>query len=320
MRRAKAFLIAGLITCAVAPARAQSCCTATGSNEFGVVGPRHLAVLAAQIAYDHGFGSFDAKGNYAQLDNAEVDDVTFTLGGGVRLGTPLLQLHGLVPLKLQHRELQGLPGETRGGLADVSLTLRATLLEDGATGIDGSRSESFVPTLEPFVGVRAPTGRSPSNSETPSQADVTGDGAWAAVAGLSVTKYVTRREAVLLGASYARRFPHDVKSAGGKSLRFTPGDEIDARLGLLHVFDLHWSAQLGATGRWTLPASSDGEEAPGSDTRRIRFVAGLSHFLTYPELQLTASLTGDPPIDGIGKQVPFAGMTAAIGVQRNFVK
>ena len=113
--------------------RAQACCTATGSSGFGVVGRCYFAVLATQLSYERGYGTFDSRGRFSRLRNAEVDDFVVALGGGVRLGTPALQLHGSIPLRMQYRDLHGLPAASAVGFGDASLMLRAMAVEDRMT-------------------------------------------------------------------------------------------------------------------------------------------------------------------------------------------
>lgn len=297
-------------------ASAQACCTATGSSELGVVEYQKSGVVAAQLGYDRGLGSFDARGNYESLGDAQVDDLTLTLAAGVRPAKGPLQVHGALPLRLQRRELSGVPASTRFGPGDATLNLRLTLLEDTVTGIDVADLRSLVPFVEPFVGVRAPTGRGPSDAETPSQADVTGEGAWAVLAGAKVTKFLTRRHSLALTGSYARRFPHDVSDASGKTHRFAPGDEIDTKLAYLFVPDLYWSFMVFGSARFTLASATDGVRATESDTRRVRAGAGLAHYLAYPAWQLVTNVTLDPPLRGLGKSVPFAGVSGSLGLQR----
>ncbi|MCK6537074.1 MAG: hypothetical protein L6Q84_29245 [Polyangiaceae bacterium] len=298
--------------------RAQACCTATGSSELGVVGRCHFAVLASQLSYDRGFGSVDARGKYQSLDGSRVDDAVLTLAGGVRLGTPALQAHAAVPLRLQHRELRGLPAATRLGPGDASLGLRAMVVEDLVAGLDLSEPRTLLPFIELFVAGRFPTGRDASDSDTPTQADVTGEGAWSLLGGAQITKFVTLHQAVVATGSYARRFPHDVTGANGQTRRYAPGDEVDAKLAYVNVFDLFWSATLFSTARFTARAANDGVAVPDSDTRRVRFGGGVSHYLSYPYWQLTFSASFDPPVDDFAKNVPFASVTAGLTVQRNF--
>lgn len=296
----------------------QACCTATGSSELGVVGRCHFAVLATQLSYDRGFGSVDARGKYQSLEGARVDDAVLTLAGGVRLGTPALQLHATVPLRLQHRDLRGLPPATRVGPGDASLGFRAMVLEDLVAGLDLSEPSTLLPFVELFVAGRFPTGRDAGDSDTPTQADVMGEGAWTALGGAQITKFVTLHQAIVATGSYARRFPHQVAGASGQTRRYAPGDEIDAKLAYVNVFDLFWSATVFSTARFTARASNDGVAVPDSDTRRVRFGAGLSHYLSYPYWQLTGSASFDPPVDELGKNVPFTSATAGLTLQRNF--
>lgn len=308
---------AALLLCA-GNAGAQACCTATGSSELGVVGRCHFAVLATQLGYDRGLGSFDSAGGYHSLGSAEVNDAVLTLAGGVRLGTPALQVHGTLPFRLQHRDLRGLAPATRLGAGDASLGFRALVLEDWVAGMDLAEPGTLVPFVELFVASRFPTGRDAGASETPTQADVMGEGGWTALAGAQVTKFLTLHQAVVVTASYAHRFAHDVAGAQGQSRSFSPGDEIDVKLGYVNVLDLFWSATVFSTLRWTRPASSDGTRIANSDSRRWRLGAGASHYLSYPYWQLTLSASFDPPVEGVGENVPFAGVSAGLTFQRNF--
>ena len=299
-------------------ARAQACCTAVGSSELGVVGPRQEAVVAAQLGWDRGFGSFDQRRHYTRLRDAEVDDAILSLGGGFRPGVHALQIQGGIPLRLQHRSLTGLEPATRVGAGDASLSLRVLALEDPVTSLDASRPATWVPFLEPFVGVRAPTGRGPNDSKEPTGADVMGDGAWALFAGATLTKFFTEHHALLLSGSFAHRFPHEVPGSAGSTVRFSPGDEVDARVGYLYAPDMFWSCSLFSTFRRTGRVSYDGTEAPDTDSHRLRFGASVQHSLSYPRWQLLVSAAFDPPADGFGKNVPFASTSLTLGLQRNF--
>jgi hypothetical protein len=46
--------------------------------------------------------------------------------------------------------------------------------------------------------------------------------------------------------------------------------------------------------------------------------ASVSHYLSYPYWQLTLSASFDPPVDGVSKNVPFAGVSTGLTFQRNF--
>ncbi len=296
----------------------QACCTATGSSGFGVVGRCHFAVLASQIAYEHGHGTFDADGNYRSLRHAEVDDVVLSLGGGIRLGTPKLQVYGSIPLRLQYRDLEGLPADTAVGPGDASLALRWLAVEDLVTGVQWSDLRSLLPFVEPYAGGRAPTGRGPTESTSASGVDATGDGTWTAFAGVAITKFVTLHDAIVLDGSYGYRFEHDVDSPSGGSRRYSPGNEIRTRLAAVHVFNLFWSGSLFTSAIFTADASQDGNEIPSSGTRRVRFGASVQYYMVYPYWELGLSASLDPPVSGFGRNIPFAGASGSLLLQRNF--
>ncbi|MCA9599354.1 MAG: hypothetical protein KC776_38870 [Myxococcales bacterium] len=318
MRRFAQFLAAIAVALSPALARAQACCTATGTSGFGVVGRCHFAVLAAQLSYERGHGSFDANGDYHPLSHAEVDDVVLSLAGGIRLGTPKLQVYGSIPLRLQYRDLEGLSSDSAVGPGDASLALRAMALEDLVTGIQWSDARSFLPFVEPYVGGRAPTGKGPTESDRPSGVDATGDGTWTAFAGVSVTKFVTLSDAVVLDGSYGYRFEHDVSSPSGGSRRYSPGNEIRGRLALVHVVNLFWSGSVFASAIASTNARQDGNTIPNSGTRRVRVGASVQYYVVYPYWEVGASVSADPPVSGLGKNIPFAGANASLMLQRNF--
>jgi hypothetical protein len=297
--------------------RAQACCTATGSSGFGVVGRCYFAVLATQLSYERGYGTFDSRGRFSRLRNAEVDDFVVALGGGVRLGTPALQLHGSIPLRMQYRDLHGLPAASAVGFGDASLMLRAMAVEDRMTGLDVSRPASLLPFVEPFAGVRMPTGRAPRYSTEPTGVDAMGDGAWTAIGGVALTKFITLQTAATLTASYGRRFPHRVRRGTGSAV-YSPGDEISARFGLVRVFDLFWSGSLFVSGIFTRPVAIDGHRIAASSTRRIRVGAGVQRYIVFPTWEVGVSASVDPPIDGFAQNIPFPGSTVSLLLQRNF--
>lgn len=297
---------------------AQACCTATASSQLGVVGRCYRGVLATQLGYDRAFGSFARDGTYAGLDDASVQDLTLTLAAGLRLFTPALQVYTTLPLRLQQRSFSGVPSETRVGTGDATAGLRAILVDDLMAGMNFGEPRTLLPFVEPFVVARAPTGRAPSESNTATQADVMGDGAWALAGGVVLTKFVTVRQAVSANASYGHRFAHSVSGAAGVERRFSPGAEIDVKLAYVEVLDLFWSWSLFTTVRWTLPARSEGQSVDGSESRRVRLGASVSHYLTYPKWQLIGAVAFDPPVSDLSQGVPYAGATATLSMQRNF--
>lgn len=304
------------IVAAVAPAsaaRAQACCTATSGGEIGTVGPCYRATLTAQVAWDHAFGSWDGEGEYRPLRAMSADDVTTMLAGGVRFASQSLFVRGAAPMRLQHRAFEAGESSTRVGLGDVSGALGATILEDPQGGIDWSDPSTLVPFVELALGVRAPTGRAPAQTQDVTGADVMGDGAWELSLEAKTTKFVTGRNSITLAAQYGHRFEHD---AGDR--RFQPGEAISLRASWLHLPSLFWSFGAFGTLAVTTDVSVDGETVPGSGTRRLRAGAFVSHALSFPEWELTATLASDALFDGGGEDLPLAGTTLALAVQRAF--
>ena len=295
--------------------RAQTCCTTTGANDLGVVDRDHFAVLGAEINHDRGYGSFDAEGDFRTLDGAEVDDVILSLGAGIRLWPRALQVNAALPLRFQYRSLGGSSG-SHFGFGDAGLGLRYLLLDAGRPGAPDGR---FVPFVEPLLGLRVPTGTGPEDAAAPTLVDATGDGATLLYAGVSLAEYLSDDDALKLLATYGHRFARSVASPEG-ARRFAPGPEITARLGFGHAIDLFWSWEVFLALRMTGSSQLDGQTLADSATHRLRAGAALSHYLRFPTWQLVASASFDPPIGGLGSNVPFAGSSLFLSMRRNFLE
>ena len=289
---------------------AQTCCTTTGANELGVVERDRSAVLGVQLDHDRGYGSFNAQGTFRSLTDAEVDDIVLALGGGIRLWPRELQINGAVPLRAQYRELRGQSG-AHLGLGDASLALRYVLVDGGRPG--GGLS----PFVEPFAGLRFPTGTPPEAASEPTLVDATGDGSLLVYVGFLVVEALGDSDAVRLSAALGHRFSRRVASPTGPQ-SFTPGEEITARLGFAHTLDMFSSVEAFATLRATTTAHLDGNHVTDSATHRVRVGAALAHFLAFPTWQLVGAISLDPPISHFGSNVPFAGTSLTLGLRRNF--
>ena len=159
-RAAFALLTLTTLLCPARSLLAQACCGANSTTDFGVVAPDARATLAAMLAYQQGFGSFDAAGRFDGEGGLRDRDLVLRVGGGLRLWPELLQVHGGVPVRLQHRDL-GQQDATDVGLGDVTAVLRATLLKPIVDGIDFDEPDSLIPLLDVYAGVKAPTGAAP---------------------------------------------------------------------------------------------------------------------------------------------------------------
>jgi len=299
-------------------ATAQACCTATGSNELAVVGRCYEATVAGQLSYETAWGSYDADGEHHGLSQTQVHDVVFTLGAGTRLGWKRLQIYGTAPWRLQHRALGSADGATAFRPGDAAMAVRLTAVDDLMAGVDVADLRTLLPFVDLYAGVGMPLGIAPEDSAVDSAADVTSDGAWKLNGGVKLAKFITLSHVIALRSSYNHRFARNVELAAGTPPReVNLGDDISNNLSFLYLHDLWWSGGALADVRFTLPAQEDGETVANSSARRFRLGAWASYYLTYPSWQLTASLTSDLPLDELGKNIPFAGPTASLTIQRN---
>ncbi len=311
-------VLAGVLCLAAASlpevALAQACCTATGSGEFGFVGPCRDAIVAAELAWDHAVGSWDADGRWRALETTRADDAVLTLGGGFRFADRRLQLRGTVPFRLQNRHFDAVGGSTSGGVGDVTGAFGWTVVDDPQAELDLAAPETLVPYVDLTIGVRAPSGRAPHESQDPAAADVTGDGSWEAFAGAKVTKFLTSRHALTVGASYGHRF---ARTVAGRS--FEPGEAVSLRLSWLYIPNLFWSGGAFSTLALGGAALEDDEVLPRSATRRLRVGVYATHAFDLPYWEGTLTLASDIPFSGAGANLPFAGTTVAFSVQRAFL-
>lgn len=309
----------GLICAAVAASasttRAQACCTATGSGEFGTVGRCSRGNLSTQLGWERAVGSHDDRGRFHRLRDAGVDDVVLTVGGGVSFWDRRMQVHGGVPLRLQHRRY-GDDATTRARPGDSTLTFRWGLLADVETGIDDPRSP--LPWIDLLVSLGLPTGRAPEDTNDRHGADITGDGSFRLGGGAKLSRFVTLRHALSASAVVSHRFARDVPALDGGDARFRPGADTHLRLAWTHVRDLWWSGGVFSTLRFERPAREGGREVSASRSRRLQVGAFLTWAFDLPLWETTLSVSTDPFLRGAARNVPFASTTVALSLRRRF--
>jgi hypothetical protein len=299
-----------------AEARAQACCTGTGTGEFGLVGPCRDAVIATMVGYDRAFGSFDPQGRLRSLGGASVDDVVLTLGGGIRFHHRRLQVHGAVPVRLQHRHF-GEQRDTRVLPGDANVTFRWTAVMGGMQGLGASTHRGRLPFFDLLAGSRIPFGRAPEDGQSPLGADVTGMGSWEVYGGAKLAQFITRRHAASLSVVYGYQLARDVPGPQA-TMDFWPGHSVEVRGSWLVVPSFLWSAGVFSTFRYTSTARLDGQAVPMSATRRLRVGAYATYALALPEWETTVILASDVPADRVGQGIPFATVSLSWIVQRNF--
>ncbi|MFP4598509.1 MAG: hypothetical protein ACLFVJ_09660 [Persicimonas sp.] len=299
-------------------AAAQACCTATGAGELSVVGRCYDGVAAAQLSYERAWGSYDVEGEYHSMSDAEIDDFILTLGAGQRVLTRSLQVHASVPLRMQYRRFGDADGDMATRLGDAAFALRWTALEDKMDGIDFDKFDSLVPFLDAYIALKVPSGRAPEDSESATGADITGDGAWQALVGTKISKFITSSHVLAVQLDYIHGFARDIDHGGAQPIDFDPGEEFSARLSWLQIHDLFWSWGAFAKGQWATDASQDGEVVDGSATERFRVGAHITHAISFPLWEVTLSGSVDTWWDHAGQNLPYVGPSGAVTLRRNW--
>lgn len=304
-----AFLLLGPL-----PAHAQSCCTATGSGELGVVGRCHKGVAAATLSFNESMGSYDTNGTFR--DGKETfEKLTFAVGAGWRL-SHRFQLHAAVPIQRQERGLPGLGSGTAQGLGDTTIGARYLAAEDDMAGV--GEGGSGVPFVDLFVAARIATGRAPEDSQNETGADIMGTGYHSLSLGTQLTRFLDSGNAIVARVAVDLPMARTVDS-GDRSYRVKPGTGLDLRLGWVHVHSLRWSGGVTIGGRITGASSADGLEQIDSQTRRMNIVARLTRAIILPYWEVTASVVVEPWWRAGGVNLPSVGPTGALMLQRNFL-
>jgi hypothetical protein len=272
------------------------------------------ALAGVRVVQEVDRWSVNAEGQVNGLGGNRVLNTALAIGGGIRFLSERLQVQGTLPLVYQYRALGGYE-ETGAGPGDAELNLRFAALQDDTEGI--SETGSWFPFVEPFVGVRFPSGRPPGRSERVTQADVTGTGDWQVATGVRLSRFVTEADVVFSSGGWGHAFPRTVQR-GGESLLFHRGGEVSVSLGYLRFLSLFWALGGSASYRFVTRAREDGEAIAGTGTRQLTIGAQISHFLSWPSWQITLGVAMDPPIDRVSAGLPFIGVGGSLSLQRHF--
>ncbi|MCH2108457.1 MAG: hypothetical protein MK135_03960 [Polyangiaceae bacterium] len=295
-------------------ALAQACCSGSAANQFGIVARGNRALVGLRVGEEFSFWSANTQGQLSAFRDATVLDSVFTLGGGVRLFSPRLQIQGSLPLRLQYRAL-GEEQEFALGFGDAFLNARWILFEDDTEGL--IESGSWVPFVEPFIGIGFPTGRPPAESRSPLLADVTGTGDWQLAFGLRTSRYLTEKDVLFANARWGHAFARQVVRLGEQE-RFRLGEELNFQLSYFHFFNLFWALGGSVDYRVLTEARADGQVVPNSQARRMSVGAQLSYFFRWPSWQLRFGGSFDPPIPGVQANLPYGGVSVGLSLERHF--
>lgn len=316
MRLTVALLASACCALTTAHVRAQACCAGTGSGEIGLVGPCHDGGITTMLGYQHAVASYDAEGDVHRLRDASVDDITLTLAGGVRFLDRRLLLAAGMPVRLQHRRF-GDERSTRVLPGDASVSMRGMLSRGSLLGFRRGDPSSYQPFVDLVVSVQAPTGRAPEDTRDELGADITGAGAWVLGSGIKLTSFLTLKNSVSLSLGWRHSFARDV-AARGTARRVAAGEAVDARVAWAYVPSLFRSGGVFASFTYAGAARENGASVEGSTSYRTSIGAFVTTYLSFPQLELSFSLSLDALWPGGSSNVPFVGPALTVAVSRFF--
>ena len=311
-------------------ARAQSCCGVASEDELSVAGWERRAVLTSKLAVTHMLGRHDSHGVYSALpDDIAATDAQLVLGAGVRM--PFyepLQIHGSFPLRMQYRSVPSATGEqtsaTAFGAGDALLFVRWSALRDDELGLFDEASDA-VPSLDLYVGGKAPTARYEEGPSAHEQASTMGDGTFALIFGTRAIKHVTPEHALRLSARYELHGSREVDDATAAYERFHPGDIIGLAIGYLGLSGMHWAFGATIDVMFTTATSvrapgEDFRDVPGRSQREVTIGAHVTRTLVMPDLDLTLGLNYAPPIDQLSDNTTLEGIAGALTLRWHWMR
>ncbi|MBI2605000.1 MAG: hypothetical protein HYW49_02850 [Deltaproteobacteria bacterium] len=258
---------------ATAGAQASPCCAGSGGQSICVLPSEQRYQLGLATSYREVQGHFDPYGEYsANPKGVSSRSVTTVVGAAYRVREDL-QAGLSVPTVSSY---QSLPGKSLSatGLGDPALEGRYTLLEDLSF-------LKYQPQLSFYGGLRFPLGKSVYDSTDPYGANVFGDGAYTAHAGLNASKiYYPLKPA--LDAAYFHPFPRTVDRMRGAAVAtpysFQNGDRLQLLESATLLLGDHFSGTAGLKQLWIFQSRRNGNAVDGSAGRLFSTLASLNYF------------------------------------------
>ena len=283
-------------------------CSASGNPDFARVGSCRTAALTFQLRTNYALGSYAADGSYESLAGSVVVDEILAVGFAKRVFSDRLQLGGQVPFHVQSRRLRGLPSRTAVGLGDMAISARYTFFDDPMSAPLGSISKY----LDLSLLVTLPTGREVERGQADLLgADVTGEGVYASALGGRLSLVFDGTTTLNLAFAYEFRS----SEAPANSV----GDGVFGAFDIVRILNDRWSAGAGLLYRQVF----DGPSLPNGNARigrqRIRFMGTAVYGISVPLWELVLSVQLDPPVDAFGNNIPYGGVSGAVGLRRSFL-
>lgn len=264
-----------LLGALLAPAATQAspCCAGSGGQSICVLPSEQRYQLGLATSYRDVQGHFDPYGEYSSNPKGVSSRSVMTVVGAAYRVREDLQAGLSVPVVSSYQRLPG-RSLSASGLGDPALEGRYALLEDLSF-------LQYQPQLSFYGGLRFPFGTSVYDSTDPYGADVFGDGAFTAHAGLNVSKiYYPIKPA--LDAAYFHPFSRTVDTMRGAAVAtpysFRNGDRFQLVESATLLFGDHFSATAGLKQLWILQSQKDGSTVDGSAGRLFSSLASLNYF------------------------------------------
>jgi hypothetical protein len=182
-----------------------------------------------------------------------------------------------------------------------------------------------VPSLDLYVGGKAPTARQEDGPSAREQARTMGDGTFALIAGVRAIKHVTPEHALRLSARYELHDSREVEDTSAMYERFHTGNIIGFAIGYLGLSGMHWA--YGATLDLTFTTATstqapgeDFEDVPNSAQREVTIGAHVTRTISMPDLDLTLGLTYAPPIDQLSRNTTLEGIAGALTLRWHWMR
>ncbi len=287
---------------------AQACCSASGNQDFAIVGPCRTAAITLQMRTNYALGSFDADGAYQSLREATVVDQILGIGFAGRLFSDRFQLGGQLPLHVQSRRLPGLPTHTAVGVGDVAVSGRYTLLDHPMSAPVGALSKY----VDLMVIMTLPTGTDVANADAGQLgADVTSEGVYAGAFGARLSLVFGSIDTLNIAAGYEVRHAHDSEVSLGNGLF--------SSVEYARILNERWSIGAGAQYRRVFDGQRDTSGNVRIGRQRIRFSAAAVYGVSIPFWEVLFNAQFDPLFDEASVNLPYAGWSATVGLRRSFL-
>ncbi|MBL9039784.1 MAG: transporter [Archangium sp.] len=304
MIRAGAIAAAALVVLSGARAEAAACCVSASAFGLGRLAVWENGAVLFTAAAAPSPGSWNEHGHYIANPTGTSDvELRPALTGLIAL-KPRWLLAGRMPWVINARSADG-RSDVGHGLGDALLTTRVEAIQIG--------EYAHVPGVAVNLGVTIPFGTSMARTQRLLATDVTGRGAWALGAGVTLEE--TWRGTWYLQLSLGSTVP--LPMAGvlpGHSQRFGPTFDTTVAAGV----ELRTGLVVSVIARASYETQLHVDEAPVPDSSALDVGVGPAvSWRFHPKWTVQAAVDTGVFVDGLGDNTP-ARFTATFGVRHAF--